>query len=304
MSEGNVGEGEGAGSEGAGAGGEQGGGGGQQGGGEQHVSGWKGSLPEGMQNQEFLQGFSNDSDGLTEFTTRSLEDQQYIRRKGHPEPNWGEPEQVSKFYGEMGRPESAAGYDVSKVEVPKGLEGRVDEKFTNALMNMAWEEGVTQRQMPGLYQKFLQITEAVDEGTEQARLHKRDEAEATLRKDWGLAFDGNVNIAKQAMASSLGVDKVPQDILDRPTTDGGTWGSDPTMIRMWHSIGSRMSEGSLGGPKQGGVGPLTPSDAGDKMKRFELENRAVILDAQHPEHQWAIDQRAALRRAMHPEGSE
>ncbi len=99
-------------------------------------------------------------------------------------------EEWGSVYSRLGRPETAAEYDLTGPEVP---EGAID--LTGELREWAHDAGLSQRQAASIYSQYnSRLSELVAEQQQQADEQAQGE-EAALRKEWGTAWDENIAAA-------------------------------------------------------------------------------------------------------------
>jgi hypothetical protein len=124
--------------------------------------------------------------------------------------------------------------DAYKFEFPEGWP--LDEAAIKVQREMAKAAGLTQAQ----YEQVVKHDVARLTSAAEAETTKHAEAVATLRKEWGQKYDGNVTLAKKAAETWFG--KGVGDLLDHET--------NPAIIRGLYAIASKMGEDTL---RQGGA---------------------------------------------------
>lgn len=128
-------------------------------------------------------------------------------------------------------PETADAY---KFEFPEGWP--LDEADIKLQRDMAKTIGLTQAQ----YEQIAKHDVARLANAADAEAKKHAEAVATLKKEWGQKYDGNLTLAKKAAETWFG--KGIGDLLDHE--------SNPAIIKGLYSIASKMGEDTL---RQGGA---------------------------------------------------
>ena len=120
-------------------------------------------------------------------------------------PDMSDPDAVSRFHSDLGRPDEATGY--------KAPEGDVDPTFFGAMQNMAFKAGLSEDQMSVMgagYQEFA----ASQLETAQNELNLQQDAEVNdLRKDWGSDFDRRVTESGR-FAKESGMPDEIQDLIE------------------------------------------------------------------------------------------
>jgi hypothetical protein len=113
----------------------------------------------------------------------------------------------------------------------------------------------------------------------------RQEAVRSLQREWGGAYDANVNAARSALKEFAGPEYF--EYLDKTGL-----GNDPQTLRTWAKVGKQiMGDQRLQG---GDGGPSTPGDIQAAIADFNKKHEAALWDKQHPEHDIRVQQQEAL----------
>lgn len=153
-------------------------------------------------------------------------------------------------YDKFGRPVNPEGYGL---ETPK--EGGNPE-FTKWAAENFHRLGLNEKQAKGLLDAFHGQAQARAEGSKQALVKATQDAEASLKKEWGAAYEENRTVARQA-AKQFGLDLA---VLDKIESGAGAVGA----IKFLNTIGKRLGEASFvsgQGASANGNGPLEPAAA-------------------------------------------
>lgn len=223
--------------------------------------------PAAQQSASWFDGFQNEDlkgwAGNKKFATpeiamesyRNLEKMFGAERAGRtvvrPAEN-ADPAELEAFYNQLGRPDSPEKY---KWEV----RDNDDPQFTEWFRNTAHKHGLTAQQAAALkadYDKFYDGMEGQLSEQSEAAFAKSQEA---LRKEWGAAYDANLQSAKIA-AREFGVTGDMIDALEKAAGYDG-------VMKLFANIGSRIGEkpGFAGAQSGNGDAPLTPAQAQDKI---------------------------------------
>jgi hypothetical protein len=169
---------------------------------------------------------------------------------------------MDAFYNKLGRPGTPDGY---KLQTPK--EGGNPE-FTKWASEAFHKAGLSETQAKGMMDKWNEYiggqTTAEKTRTEQLR-----QVEATsLKKEWGAAYDQNMNVAKRA-AREFGFDGKTLDALDAAV------GHDKTM-KLLQKIGAGFGEanfvpGNDGRSSNSFNGAMTPAQAKDQIRQLKSD---------------------------------
>lgn len=208
------------------------------------------------------------------------------------------PEEWNEFFGKLGRPDAPDKYGLKKPDkLPEGFD--IQEDFLKNLGGMFHEAGLTARQANTLFSKYIDT--AVNEYTTAAKEAnlRANEKIAELKREWGAAYDANIDKAKRAVRAFLddnGIKWLEQNGLN----------NDPQMMRVFANIGEKLGEPPADKGDGGGnsmFGPITPAAAkaeiAQKMSDSEFMN--IYMDRYHPRHSWAIEQMTRLHRFAHPD---
>lgn len=173
-------------------------------------------------------------------------------------PDWDKAEAVEldQFYGKLGRPDAPDKYDL---KMPDGGDPGLTE-FTKSLFH---EAGLTDRQARLVYDKWnehmgkLQATELENY---QVSVAQQD---ASLRKEWGQAYDQQIDSAKSA-ARALGLNNNQIDAME------ATLGFDGLM-KMMSNIGGKIGEDRFVTGNEGGSfeGKMTPASAKARITQLQ-----------------------------------
>jgi hypothetical protein len=172
-------------------------------------------------------------------------------------PEWGD------VFNRLGRPEKADQYDI---KVPEGM-GTDD--FAQWARNNFHELGLSKKQGESLATKWNDyIQTAINQQNEQFK-NTLVQEEQGLKKDWGMAFDQNINVAKQA-AQAFGLDGPTIDKLEESMGFAG-------LMKFMHKIGSGMGEDNFvsGQNSSGFNGALSPQAAKQKIQDLRADNEFI-----------------------------
>jgi hypothetical protein len=109
------------------------------------------------------------------------------------DPKWGE------IYDKMGRPAKPSEY---QMDAPK--EG--NKEFTDWAKNTFHELGLTRKQAETLYAKYGEFAQGTVAKTQEQQAEVTKEAERSLKKEWGMAYEQNVALTDRAI-NKLGLEE-------------------------------------------------------------------------------------------------
>lgn len=180
---------------------------------------------------------------------------------------------INAFYDKLGRPE------LDKYEVDFG-EAQYGDDFKKAFVAEAHKAGIMPKQAKSMFD-FIhgQITSDTAAAAE-AKQTAATEAIEGLRREWGNGFDKQVTIAQQAVAT------LADDNFKEYLKTSGL-GSDPTMIKFFANIGSKLNEDTFdkGTVKHLGMTKDEAQEAADSIYgNFEHP----YWNKSHPNHKKAV----------------
>ncbi|UOF83095.1 hypothetical protein [Caudoviricetes sp.] len=164
-------------------------------------------------------------------------------------PEWGD------VYNRLGRPATANDY---KIDVPPEMGG--DGKFADWAKTNFHELGLSKKQAEGLAGRWNEYQKNVMSQSNENLAYQNQQQEASLKREWGAAFDQNMNMAKRA-AQTFGMDGATIDKLESAMGFSG-------IMKFMHSLGSKLGEDSFvqgGASNQSGFGILSPEAAKNRI---------------------------------------
>lgn len=166
------------------------------------------------------------------------------------------PEELSAFYGKLGRPETADKYELA---VPEGY----DDSFPKAMAPIMFEAGLSQAQAAKLAEGWNGFISAKAAEVEKAYHAAQDKEMAELQTEWGADYDKNEEIARQA-ARKYGLDNDTLVKLERAM-------GSKALMNFMYKIGSTLMDAPIKGTNAGNPQPNTYTAAQAKAKLDELK---------------------------------
>lgn len=199
------------------------------------------------------------------------------------------PEEWDAFFSKIGRPEKPEGYELKAPEgIPEGVWSDAEAK---EFASMAHKLGLSKKAANALVAwQAERLGKAFSSQQEQAQT-QRNEAIATLKKEWGAAYDEQLNLAKRAAVTFGG-----EEILQHPLAN------DPAFIKAMAKAGAAISEGKLAGGRQGGLQVDTPEIIKAKIGEIRADKSHPYNVATHPNHDMAVKEMARLYEKLHGNG--
>lgn len=180
------------------------------------------------------------------------------------------PEKWDEFYNRLGRPDKPEKYELTKLE---GMEREAD--MENSFRLQAHALGLSQKQADGLNRWVGELAKNKMDTDLKAHNAMVEEAEATLKKEWGNDYAKNLAIANKALHRFGG--KELGERLKAKGLDG-----DPVLVRFFATLGKSTMEESelkgLGTGRQPGVKSRAQLEEMMKDKRYwtDTEFRRVV----------------------------
>ncbi len=138
-------------------------------------------------------------------------------------------EEWDKFYGKLGRPESADGYQFPLPDVD--VEAPLTKHILGTFKKTAHGLGLTPRQAQGIALAYVDLERQGAKLAEAATATRIDE----LKTEWGAAFKNNLAIAKSAARQLFGEKFIA-------TLNRTGLGNDPDLIRGLVKVGKDLQE--------------------------------------------------------------
>lgn len=122
--------------------------------------------------------------------------------------------------------------------------------------------GLSVKQGQELAGRFEKYAEGLKAAQDQAQITQLQEGQKGLQKEWGAAYDQNVQIAKRG-AAVMGVDKATLDKIENAIGFDG-------VMKLFHSMGAKTGEANFvhGSP---GNGALTPAAAAERISALKAD---------------------------------
>jgi len=222
--------------------------------------------PGDASNGEWFKGFNDDLKGYVQ--TKGFKDPQSVvesyknfeKLMGAPKdkllrlPEKADAPEWNDVYSKLGRPQDPKGYEFTLPEtMDKEFEGWAKENFHKL--------GLTKKQGEDLIKGYVELNTSKETAFNSQIQAKAQEQEANLKKEWGAAFDQNIQVAKKA-ATQFGLDGKMIDNLESALGYDG-------VMKFLSTIGSKIGEAGFvdSNSAKGFGGAMTPEQA-----RFEISS--------------------------------
>jgi len=261
---------------------------------QKEVADWREGLDPTIKSHPSIANFKSPGDLAKSW----VEAQKLIGRDKIPVPGpKATKEDWDTVFERLGRPKDATGYAIPDIKVPEGYPAPTKE-FLAEFTGKALELGMLPAQVNGLYQWFMdsQINEFNQFGEERSK--ERGEAENSLRKLWGKAFEQNFQIAEQAV-NKYGTEQ----FIEKLKKTG--MNNDPDMIKFIADMAKNFSEDKIAGKPAGLT--LSPEEAHSEINKIMGEamkdKNHPMNNKQHPEHEHFVKKWADLHEMAFPENA-
>lgn len=192
---------------------------------------------------------------------------------------------VNQFYNRLGRPENMDGYST------KEFAGLDDTQF-KSLREVAHKIGVTDKQFEALTKWNEELGTQIQSDLENNVKMQQAEEEANLKKEWGAAYDKNLQLAKEATAK-LGL---TQDQVNAMQIGLGFDG----VLKLMMQLGAGVGEGKFvtgdNGRSSGADNTMTPEQAKTELTRLTTDKdfQEAWMNKAHPRHDEMIRKKSQL----------
>lgn len=204
-----------------------------------------------------------------------------------PDPE--DQEGMQLLYKAMGHPESVDQYKDPEFDTQVKLDMTPVQQFKP----IAHKYGLTQKQYEGIVKEMTMMN--IDGATERQKTHT--EAMQSLRVDWGLKYDTNIEKAKQ-IAKVTNAPKALADSLEIGTASRDTlvW-----LVEMADRIGGEKL--NLANDKTTNPDIMTPSEARERLNSILRDRTNPYWIKDHPENANMIKKVFTLQKMANPGAS-
>jgi hypothetical protein len=207
-----------------------------------------------------------------------------------PIPGTDDADGWNTIYTRLGRPEQADGYQLPAP--PEGLTENPELK--TAFQQAAHKAGLSQRQAADLAAWWNGAMAQTVQGQNGAQQRTEAAGEATLKQEWGAAYDEKLHLARSAMAH-YGDEQVIAYY------DKTRLGNDPAVLKMFAKIGSQLAEDGLVGRGEG-AGRASPAEAQQQISGLQKDAAFMksYMDRRDPGHAAAVQRMQGLYDFAYP----
>ena len=258
-------------------------------------SSWRDGLSEDVRSHPSIKNFLDVGQLAESYVSQS----ELVGRKGVILPTEGDAADQARFYGELGRPETAGDYDLGDFVPPNEIAW--SENVQTTVLDAMHNAGLTNAQVNDVVRAYSESQQTEFEGVVQGVTLKHEEGITDLKREYGANYDAKVDSANRAFDLAAGDKK--DEIRLMVMADGSTLGNNPAMIRMFVKMGESIGEDKLRGG--GGVSSFTksPDQAKAELSALAIDEtyEKVLWDKNHPEHDRAVQRKADLYTMAYPD---
>jgi len=199
------------------------------------------------------------------------------------------------FHNKLGRPETADKYALPDVKLPEGM--AIDEKLRTNFTTRAHDLGLSTKQAAGLYEWWNSEMGGQHTAGSQARAQAEEQGVASLRTEWGQAFDQKLGDAKAGLAHYAEGDLVAY-------LEQSRLGNDPRLIKTFAKLGAQLREdGIVGRGGAGDGGMKSPTEARQEIAalRQDAQFSKAYMDGKAPGHKEAVERMSRLHQMAFPQ---
>ena len=200
--------------------------------GDSEFSTWLLNQPDELQNDASLQNIKSFTDLARTYTATKKMVGDRVALPGENTP----PEEVNKFFGKLGMPETPDKYEFTEVEVPAGL--GFDKAQLEEFRPIFHDLKLTQKQADSLQQKFLEKQSAIHNQLVDEYKSRQAEQIKVLKGRWGDSFEHNKDLAVRTFNSYA------NESL-KATVEMEGWGNHPDFIELFYNLGMKTGEDSM-----------------------------------------------------------
>ena len=246
-------------------------------------SSWKDSISEVYRNDPNIEKFT-EADALAKSYINAVkmigQDKIAIPTNNSTQEAWDE------AYNKLGRPESAAKYDL---DINSEIVA-MDENQIKSFAEQSHKLGLNNKQAQGILEFYKNNMEGSAQQSKIDIETSHAQAEQHLRQEWGRDYD-----AKVKQAGAVAKANMP-GVLDLVLQDGTRLGDNSEIIKGFSKIASMFAEDKM---------VTTESENVDSVKNIEQEISQMMNDKAHPyhikghpEHDKSIQQMLTLREML------
>ena len=241
------------------------------------------SLPEDLRNEPSLQNIQDVNQLAKGFVSAQRmvgADKFAIPTKNSTPDDWKE------VFNKLGLPASPKDYGV-QYNLAEGVSPEPVENF----LKVAHDHGVLPQQAQAMLDYYTQLETSNTESMKAASELTKSNNETELRKEFGLAYQENINKANEVFKSFFA-----KDMADVKLEDGTPVGNHPGFIKALSEMSKNFSEDTIKAGQES-VGNLTPNEATNEINKIMADKNHAYHLKEHPGHDAAVKEMSDLFEA-------
>ena len=198
-------------------------------------------------------------------------------------------EEKSAFWKELGRPDTADGY---QIELPQDLHKSItsDAESQKAFKGKCHEIGLSAEQTQLLHSWYMTEISGKMKQQDEEDTKVVNETKTALNAKWGTTYEGKLELANRVV-NKFGGEKVLELFKEG-------LGANPLVLEMLSNIGDALSEDVLGPGGKSQYGGLTPAAADAKVKEIMNNPKHPYNDGANPLHKEAVEEVLSLNKII------
>ncbi len=231
---------------------------------------------------------------VEELAKGHLELEKTVGLKGVLVPSDGSSDEVkANFYKAIGRPELAEGYSNPVVDNLHAGVKAISEANVKGYKEKAFELGLSEKQAKGIMDWHLGLSSQRLTDWDKLQEDEKNTAATALRNRWGASYD-----EKLALSNGLIKKFGNKDLISKLEESG--FGSNPDVIELLASIGTQLSEDTLGDLGRSGMG-MTPEQA--KLEISTVTKQIMETKQDDPIYKELLRKKDSLYKIAYPSGT-
>ena len=258
---------------------------------------WRAGLPTDLQAHPSFA----DTKSVESLARQYIEQGEMVGRKGIIPPADDSPEEMTRYYNELGRPEAPDGYKFESLDPTNATPETL--ALIEQLRPVFHSNGITGKQADGLTKALTEITVREEADKNLAHTERAKLATAELTKKWGLASDTRHEMAVRAINYLYGEEGAVL-LAGAILPDGSRVGDNTAFIEsLYDNLGAHMTEDQL--TVGGSAAPtiMTPEAAQAEIDKLMLDKdfTGPYYDSTNVEHRSAQEKMKGLYAMANPQ---
>lgn len=255
------------------------------------------SVEDEYRNDPSISKFKN----INEMAKEHVNLQSILGRKGVVLPTEEDGAEIwNRYRKDMGIPDNHQNYSKSGFEAPEEIGW--DSDFESSIAEAAHKLNISDSQFSGLLNAYASGLKQSLEKNEQINQESSEKSRAQLKKEWGAAYEANVNIGINALSHLT--NGSPKSIAEITLSDGSSLGNNTDFIKLMSSIGKQFQERGLINGESVNNSALSPEEAIKKLSALmaDPEKSSILFNPDfHPSKEELVKERERLLSFAYPE---